>query len=135
MVENINFLLDVGQWRSQAIISYNQVLNYLEKDNQEDDSLYKFQSITDHHGPLKISDPTYNSSFYNEMVEWVTGEITEEPLSIIAQDDPVACAAYAKEQNLLDLPKGNMVKHIAKHQKPKPRSDKLGDLQVINLVT
>ena len=36
VVDNINFLLDVGQGRSQAIISYNQVLNYLEKDNQED---------------------------------------------------------------------------------------------------
>ena len=58
------------------------------------------------------------------MVEWETGEITEEPLSIIAQDDPVTCAAYAKEHNLLHLPKWNKLKHIAKHQKPltrKPR--------------
>ena len=30
MAENISFLLDVGEERSQAIISYNQVLNYLE---------------------------------------------------------------------------------------------------------
>ena len=56
VVDNINFLLNVGQGRSQAIISYNQVLNYLEKDNQEDDSLYKFRAITNHHGPLKKSD-------------------------------------------------------------------------------
>ena len=48
MVDNINFLLDVGQGRSQAIISYNQVLNYLEKSNQEDESLYKFRAIRDH---------------------------------------------------------------------------------------
>ena len=39
------------------------------------------------------------------MVEWETGEITEEPLSIIAQDAPVTCAAHAKEHNLLYLPK------------------------------
>ena len=39
MVDKINFLLDVGQGRSQALISYNQVLNYLEKENQEDESL------------------------------------------------------------------------------------------------
>ena len=50
------------------------------------------------------------------MVEWETGEITEEPLSIFAQDDPVTCAAYAKKHNLLDLPKWNKLKHIAKHQ-------------------
>ena len=39
VVDNINFLLDVGQGKSQVIISYNQVLNYLAKDNQEDESL------------------------------------------------------------------------------------------------
>ena len=39
MVDNINLLLDVVQGRSQAIISYNQVLNYLEKENQDDESL------------------------------------------------------------------------------------------------
>ena len=52
------------------------------------------------------------------MVESETGEITEELLSIIAQDDPVTCAAYAKEHNLLHLPKWNKLRHIAKHQKP-----------------
>ena len=107
MVDNINFLLDVGQGRSQAIISYNQVLNYLEKDNQEDGSLYKFRATTNHHEPLKKSDPNYNGSLYNEMVGWETGEITEEPLSIIAQDDPVTCAAYAKEDNILHQPEWN----------------------------
>ena len=71
VVDNINFLLDVGQGRSLAIISYNQVLNYLEKDNQEDDSLYNYRAITNHHRPLKKSDPNYNGSLYNIMVEWV----------------------------------------------------------------
>ena len=51
------------------------------------------------------------------MVEWETGEITEEPLSIIAQDDPVTGAAYAKEHNLLHLHRWSMFKPIAKHQK------------------
>ena len=115
-------LLDVGQGRSQAIISYNQALNYLEKDNQEDDSLYNFRAITDHHGPLKKSDPNYNGSLYNVMVEWDTGEITEEPLSIIPQDDPVTCAAYAKKHNLLHLPEWNKLKHIAQHQKTLTRA-------------
>ena len=118
MVDNINFL---GQGRSQAIISYNQVLNYLEKANQEDDSLYKFRAITDHHVPMK-TDPNYNGSLYNIIVEWETGEITEEPLSIIAQDDPVTCAPYAKEHNLLHLPEWNKLKHIAKHQKTLTRA-------------
>ena len=117
MVDNINFLLNVGQGTSQAIISYNQVLNYLEKSNQEYDSCYKFRAITNPHGPLKKSDPSYNGSLYNIMVAWETVEITEEPLSIIGQDIPVTCAAYAKEHNLPHLPEWNNVKCIAKHQK------------------
>ena len=55
------------------------------------------------------------------MVEWETKEITEEPLSIIAQDDPVPCAAYAKKHN---LPEWNKLKHIAKHQKTLTRAIK-----------
>ena len=51
MTENINILLDVGQGRSQAIISYNQVLNYLEKDAQDEETLFKVRAITDHQGP------------------------------------------------------------------------------------
>ena len=141
MVDTINFLLDVSQRRSQAIISYKQVLNYLEKENQEDESLYKLRAITDHHGPLKKNDPNNNSSLYNVMVEWETGEITEEPLSIIAQDDPVTCAAYAMKHNLLHLPIWSKLKHIAKHQETLTRAInqtkiiKLGDLQPINLLT
>ena len=122
VIANINFLLDASQGRSQAIISHNQVLNSLEKDNQEDDSLYKFRAITNHHGPLKKSDHIYNGSCYNVMVESETKEITEEPLSIISQDDPVTCAAYAKEHNLLHLPEWNKLKHIAKHQKTLTRA-------------
>ena len=71
--DNINFLLDVGHGRSQTIYSYKQVLNYHEKDNQEDDSLYKFRAITNHDGPLKKSDPNYNGCLYNVMVEWRQG--------------------------------------------------------------
>ena len=81
----------------------------------------------------------YNGCIYNVMVEWETGEITEEPLSIIAQDDPVTCAAYAKKHNLLHLPEWNKLKYIAKHQKTLTRAinqtrlDKFENLPHINL--
>ena len=32
------------------------------------------------------------------------GDIANEPLNIIVADDPVSCAIYAKENNLLDQP-------------------------------
>ena len=37
------------------------------------------------------------------MVECETGEISDEPLSLIAADDPVTCAEYAKKHDLLHL--------------------------------
>ena len=51
------------------------------------------------------------------MVEWETGEITEEPLSLIAADDPVTCAEYTKKHDLLHLDGWKRLKHIAKNEK------------------
>ena len=51
------------------------------------------------------------------MVEWETGEITEEPLSVIAADDRVTCAAYAKKHILLDLSGWKKFKNIARNRK------------------
>ena len=68
-----------------------------------DQELYRFRAIIGHQGPLLASDPDCKGSKYNAQVEWETGEITFEPLSIIAADDPVTCAAYAKENDLLAL--------------------------------
>jgi hypothetical protein len=40
-----------------------------------------------------------------------------EPLQVIAKDDPVTCAFYAKENGLLDLQGWKPFKSIARHQK------------------
>ena len=99
------------------MISNNQVLNYLEKDNEDDETQFKFIAITGHPGPLDNYDPNYKGSLYNVMVEWETGEITEEPLSIIAADDPVTCTVYAKKHNLLNLPGWKRFKNRVRNQK------------------
>ena len=106
-VENINFILGIANGKVEELISYNQLLEHLEdvQDNDMgmDQELYKFRAIIGHQGPLLASDPDWEKSRYNVQVEWVTGEITFEPLSIIAADDTVTCAAYAKENDLLSL--------------------------------
>ena len=56
------------------------------------------------------------------MVEWETGEITDEPLSLSAADDPVTCATYAREHDLLHLDGWKRLKHIAKNQKQLTRA-------------
>ena len=87
-IEKINFHLDVGQGRAEAIMSYVQILDHLDHQELKED-LYKFRAITGHQGPLSPQDENYKGSKYNVMVEWETGEIAEEPFSLIAADDPV----------------------------------------------
>ena len=79
MADNINYLLDVGKGDHKPSFHAPQVSNYLKKENQDDETLYKFRANTDHHGPSKMNDPKYNGSLYNIMVEWETEEITQEP--------------------------------------------------------
>ena len=45
-----------------------------------------------------------------------TGEVTFEPLSVIAADDPITCAAYAKEKNLYNLDGWKRFRHIIKKE-------------------
>ena len=120
-IDKINFHLDVGQGRAEAIMSYVQILDHLDQQEQQED-LYKFRAITGHQGPLSPQDENYKGSKYNVMVEWETGEITDEPLSLIAADDPVTCAEYAKKHDLLHLDGWKRLKHIAKNQKQLTRA-------------
>ena len=120
-IDKINFHLDVGQGRTEAIMSYVQILDHLDQQEQQED-LYKFRAITGHQGPLSPQDENYKGSKYNVMVEWETGEITDEPLSLIAADDPVTCAEYAKKHDLLHLDGWKRLKHIARNQKQLTRA-------------
>jgi hypothetical protein len=51
------------------------------------------------------------------LVEWENGEITTEPLSVIAADDPVTCAACAREHDLLDVEGWKRFRSLAKREK------------------
>ena len=46
-----------------------------------------------------------------------TGEVTTEPLTVIARDNPVVCALYAKDHGLLDKPGWKRFKKIANPHK------------------
>ena len=120
-IDKINFHLDVGLGRAEAIMSYVQILDHLDQQEQQED-LYKFRPITGHEGPLSPQDGNYKGSKYNVMVEWETGEITDQPISLIAADNPVTCAEYAKKHDLLHLDGGKRLKHISKNQKQLTRA-------------
>ena len=72
VIDKINFHLDVGQGRAEAIMSYVKILDHLDHQEQQED-LYKFRAITGHQGPLSPQDENYKNSKYNVMVEWETG--------------------------------------------------------------
>jgi Reverse transcriptase (RNA-dependent DNA polymerase) len=101
----------------EKILNYNDILNFLERDNHEGDldtGLTGYKDIIGHQGPLNAHDPNYKGSRYNVQIEWNDGDITYEPLDIIASDDPVTCAVYAKRNNLLDCPGWKRFKRLAR---------------------
>ena len=51
------------------------------------------------------------------MVEWESGEVTYEPLTLISKDDPITCAVYAKKHDLLDRTGWKHLKRYAKTSK------------------
>ena len=53
-----------------------------------------------------MTDPNWKGSKCYVQIEWETGEITFEPLSVLAADDPFTCAAYAKEKTYIILMDG-----------------------------
>jgi hypothetical protein len=59
----------------------------------------------------------YKGSQCNLLIEWEGGEITSVPLKIVTIDDPVSCAIYACENDLLDKPGWKRFKHIARREK------------------
>ena len=134
-VENINFILDIDNGKVEELISYNQLLEHLENaqdhDMGMDQELYRFRAIIGHQGPLLASDPDWKGSKYNDQVEWETGEITFEPLSIIACDDPVTCAAYAKENDLLALEGWHRFRNLAKKDKGLSRAIKQSKIREV----
>ena len=62
-IENIHFILDIGNGKVEELISYNQLLEHLENaqdhDMGMDQELYRFRAIIGHEGPLLASDPDW----------------------------------------------------------------------------
>ena len=112
----IKFRYSDNEGEFEEIITYIDVINHIDNDNEEDNR-WKFNSIKDHQGPLSKRDEWYKGSRYNVLVNWDSRESTHEPLDVIGNDDPVTCALYVKKNNLLDTPNWKRFKRIATNQK------------------
>ena len=112
----IKFRAENDDQTMEEIIDYNQLLQRLEEDDGEQ-LVWKFKSIKNHEGPLTPGHHKYRGSKWNIQIEWENGEVTWEPLSIIAASDPVTCAIYAKDNNLLKHDGWKRFSRLAKRQK------------------
>ena len=143
-LKDIKFKLKINKDQAEEIMSYNQFMDYIQKgtDAEEDpDSLFKFRDIVAHQGQLESTDPDRKGSKYNVMVEWESGEVTYEPLTLFSKDDPITCAGYAKKLIFLTQQDGNTSKDMPRLPKDSselsnnPGSAKL-ELQLdINMVS
>ena len=116
-VQNLSYILGFGNGKMEEITPYNQLVDHLdaaneynEEDNEISDDLYKFRAFICHQGPFKATDP-------NIPVEWEPGEKTYEPLSVLAADNPVTCATFAKENDPLHVDGWKRFRNLAKRGK------------------
>ena len=86
-LEDIKFKLKINKVQAEEIMSYNQLMDYIQKGTDA------------------------------VMVEWESGEVTYEPLILISKDDPITCAVYAKKHDLLDTTRWKHLKRYAKTSK------------------
>jgi hypothetical protein len=83
----IKFRVSVNEDKAEEIITYNKMLEYITK-YEDSDIMWKLQCIVSHE---------YKGSQCYVQIEWENGEISDEPMKVIAAYDPVSCAIYARE--------------------------------------
>ena len=134
---NIKFLVSVDRPNiPDEIRTYGELLEIFTRQNEDDNDpeavLWRYKSIKAHQGPIKKGHKDWKGSAYNVLVEWETGEETYEPLHVIAADDPVTCAIYAKRNNLLNTPGWKRFKTNIKNTKKLIRVMKQARLKSYN---
>jgi hypothetical protein len=112
----IKLRLRIGEEEVDELIAYQQLMDAFSFDTNENGE-WHFDKIVSHEGPLSPSHPNYKGSAYNVLLDWSNGERSHEPLNIVAIDDPVSCANYARENNLLDTPGWIRFRKLAKRSK------------------
>ena len=119
--KNIKMLIEVGEDGYEELLSYTELSDIIEEQHEDEfknpERHWVFKDILEHIGPLKPSDPQYNGSTWMVKILWDDGTTSIEPLNTVAKDDPVSCAKYAKEHDLLSTPGWKRFNKIAKRDK------------------
>ena len=91
---NIQFQCSINNDAYEEILTYNQFLEYMSKQDGDDGVEWKFKDIIGHQGPLSKTHKDYKGSKYNVTMLWENGTTSNEPLSVIATNNPILCAMY-----------------------------------------
>jgi hypothetical protein len=106
--DHVKFRISINEDEYEEIITYNELLDFIEKNQENDAIMCQFRRIVGHQGPLLRHDKDYNGSRFNVLVKWENGEIMTEPLSVIAAVDSVTCAVYEENMTFLTSKDGNV---------------------------
>ena len=119
--QNLSYILGTVNGKVEEIISYSQLVGHLEATANEgiktNDDLYNLRALIGYQGPLKATDPNWKGCKYNVLDEWENVEETYEFLSVLAADDPVTCASYAKGNGLSHIDGWERFKNLANGDK------------------
>lgn len=99
---SVNFKCSVINDAYEKVLSYNLVLEYLVKD--DNDFVWKFKETIGYQDSLIPSYKDYKGSMYNLTILWMNGKTSIKPFSLIAADNPVSCVTQAEKNNLISLP-------------------------------
>ena len=82
-----------------------------------DTSIFTFKKLLGHEGSLTSKSEKYKGSLFNVLVQWEDETKTWELLSVIATDDPITCAEYASDNNLLNTLGWKRLRKFARNKK------------------
>ena len=130
-LEDIKFKLKINKDQAEEIMSYNQLMDYIQKgtDGEEDpDSLFKFRDIVAHQGPLESIDPDQKGA--NDPDVWMRPEpggtcyeyiaVYVDDLAIAAKDPQAFCNELKKRYNLKLKGVGHLEYHLGCTYKKDP---------------
>jgi hypothetical protein len=108
----LRFKCKVGEKTVEEILTYNQMLNWIEKSTVKD-QYYVVDSITGHR---KAKGAHGDGSKWEVHVKWASEELTWEPLNTIRECDPITIAMYAEANDLLETQGWKVSKRFTKRK-------------------
>jgi hypothetical protein len=119
--KSIKMLIEFGEDGYEASMAYTELCDIIE--NQHDGQFKNperhciFKDILGYQGTLKSGDPGNIFCPWNVEIRWDDGTTSMEPLNSVAKDDPVSCARYTEEHDLLNTEGWKQFERIANREK------------------